>query len=147
MKVFLLNDVERVGARGEIISVADGYAINFLFPRRLAVEVTPNNESTFKKRAKTIEHRATVIQTKTSLLAERIGDVELVIKRKMHDDGKLYGAISGQEIAELMSEKGFSIAKNQIEIDKSIKARGVYEVTIKLSSTLKPKVTLKVISE
>jgi large subunit ribosomal protein L9 len=147
MKVFLLKDVEKVGLAGEIIKVSEGYALNFLVPRKLAIEVTAGNEKGFAKRAKVVEHRHEVIESKTSMVAEKIKALTVTLKRKMHDDGKLYGSINGSEIADVLKEKGISVAKNQIEIDKSIKEKGTYEVTVKLSSKLQPKLTVHVVAE
>ena len=147
MKVFLLKDIEKIGIAGEIIKVADGYALNYLLPRKLAVAVTSENESSFTNRIKIIEKRQEVVATKTSLLAEKIKSLHLVLKRKLHDGNKLYGAISPHEIVDLLAEKGVSISKSQVEFDKSIKAQGTYDVIIKLSSHLKPSVTVKVVGE
>ncbi|BDC34519.1 50S ribosomal protein L9 [Candidatus Dependentiae bacterium Noda2021] len=147
MKVFLLKDIEKVGMEGEIIKVSDGYAKNFLFPRKLAQEVTAQNESFFKNRIKQIEHRHEVIETKTSMLAEKIKSIKLTVARKMHDNGELYGKISANEIVEMLAEKGIPVAKNQVEFEKSIKSQGKHEVTIKLSSRLQPKLTLTVVPE
>lgn len=147
MKVYLLKDVPKIGMAGEVLKVADGFGQNFLLPRKLAVEVTAQNESFYQKREKVIEHRKEVVATKTSMLAEKIGAIKLTLKRKMHDDGKLYGAINASEIVDLLSEKGVNISKSQVDLDKSIKAKGVYDVTIKLSSSLKPTVKLTIISE
>lgn len=146
MKVFLLEDVEKVGAAGEIIKVSDGFARNNLIPRKLAIEVTPGNESYFKKREKVIEKRQEVIATKTSLLAERVSSMNLTLKRKLHDDGKLYAKVNENEIIELLSAQGISVSRSQIEFDKSIKEKGSYDVTIKLSSRLTPKFKLNVVS-
>lgn len=147
MKVFLLKDVEQFGAAGEMVSASDGYARNFLIPRKLAIEVTPENEASFKNRVKVIENRKSVIATKTSLLAEKIKSAELVLKRKMHDDGKLYGSVSAQEVADLLSQVGISIAKNQVVFDKTIKSKGTYSVIVKLSSKLQPTLMLKVVPQ
>jgi len=147
MKVYLLKDVPKIGLAGELLKVADGFGQNFLVPRKLAVEVTAQNEGFYKSREKTVEHRKEVIATKTSMLAEKISTIKLTIKRKLHDDGKLYGSIHAAEIAEMLAEKGISISKSQVELDKAIKAKGSYEITIKLSSTLKPVITVNIISE
>ena len=147
MKVYLLKDVPKIGMAGEVLKVADGFGQNFLLPRKLAVEITVQNESFYKQREKVVEHRKEVVATKTSMLAEKIGSIKLTLKRKMHDDGKLYGAINASEIVDLLAEKGVSISKSQVDLDKSIKAKGSYDVTIKLSSNLKPTVKLTIISE
>ena len=147
MNVFLLKDVEKIGMAGEIIKVSDGFGANYLIPRKLAVEVKKNNENFFKKREKIIEKRTEVIETHTSMLAEKIKSTPLTLKRKTHDDGKLYGAVNASEIADLLQEKGISVTKSKIDMPKSIKTKGTYEVTIRLSSRLQPKLILKVVSE
>lgn len=147
MKVFLLKDVPSVGMTGEMIKVSDGYAMNFLLPRKLAVEITPKNEEFYKNREKHVEHRKEVISSKTSMLAEKINSIKLTLKRKMHDDGKLYGSVNSLEIVEAMAEKGVSISKSQVEFDKSIKEKGSYDVVIKLSSKLKPTVKVTILPE
>lgn len=147
MKVYLKKDIEKVGLAGEIIKVSDGFASNYLFPRGLAVPVTDSNADFFKKRERTIENRKEVLSTQTSMLAEKIGSMDLVLKKKMHDDGKLYGALSAGDLVDKLAEKGVTVAKNQILFGKSIKAKGVYEVVIKLSSRLQPKIKVTVVSE
>lgn len=145
MKVFLLKDIERIGLAGEVINVKEGFAQNFLFPKKLAVEVTEANAKQFKNREKVVEHRKEVMESKSSMLAEKIKSTPITLKRKTHDDGKLYGSISPQEIVDILGEKGISIAKSQVIFDKSIKSTGTYEVTIKLSSKLMPAVQVKVL--
>ncbi|MCX5922018.1 MAG: 50S ribosomal protein L9 [Candidatus Dependentiae bacterium] len=147
MKVFLLKNVEKIGMAGEIIKVADGFGTNFLLARKLAVEVTPNNEESFKKREKIVEKRKEVVATKTSMLAEKINGLKVTLKRKLHDDGKLYGSVNASEIVDVLAEKGISVTKSQIEFGKSIKAKGSHEVTIKLSSTLQPVINVNIVSE
>lgn len=147
MKVFLKKDVEKVGMAGEMIKVNDGYARNFLFPHGLAVQITPTNEAFYTTQIKQVEHRKEVVATKTSMLAERIKRLALTIKRKMHDDGKLYGAVSTSDIVDLLSQEGVSISKSQVIFDKSIKERGAHEVTIKLTSSLQAPFKLTVLPE
>ncbi len=147
MKVYLLKDVEKVGMAGEIVKVSDGYASNFLLPRKAAVQVTPENEQFYQSRIKRIENRKEVLSSQTSMLAEKIKSTTVTIKRKMHDNDKLYGSIAPGEIVDILAEKGISISKSQVQFDKSIKSKGTYEVIIKLSSRLQPHLTLKVVPE
>lgn len=147
IRVFLLKDIEKVGISGEIIKVEEGYARNFLIPRKFAVEVTPENENQFKKQLKVIEQRKEAVATQSSMLAEKVKSTEIVLKRKMNDEGKLYGAIGAAEIVDALRQKGISISKNQVEFDKSIKQKGNFEVIIKLSSKLKPTLKVKVLPE
>lgn len=147
MKVFLLKDVEKVGIAGELINVTDGFAYNFLFPRKLAVEVTPQNESGFEKRKKIVEKREAIIESKSSMLAERIKSMTFVLKIKVHDDDRLYGSIGAAEIVDLLAEKGIAVSKNQILLDKAIKKAGSYPIALKLSSRLQPTFLLKIVPE
>lgn len=147
MKVFLKKDVEKIGMAGEILKVNDGYARNFLLPRNLAVEITPGNEPLYQSKVKQVEHRKQVIASKTSMLAEHIGKLSIKLKRKMHDDGKLYGAINANEIVEALAKEGVSISKSQVMINKSIKSKGAHEVTIKLTSRLQPTVRIVISPE
>lgn len=147
MKVFLLKDVARVGIAGEILKVADGYAQNFLLPNKLAVQVTAANEKFYTGKIKLVEHRKEVIASVTSMLAEKIKATTLMLKKKTHDGGKLYASVAPSEVADLLSEKGISVSKSQIQFEKSIKSAGNYDVIVKLSSRLQPVVKLKIVSE
>ncbi len=147
MKVFLRKNIERVGIQGEIIKVSDGYARNFLLPRGLAIEINGDNQNFYKNKVKQVEHRKEVIASKTSMLAERIKNTHLKIKRKLHDDGKLYAALNPSEIVDCLSKEGINITKSQVDFGKSIKSKGNYEVTIKLTSKLKPTIQVSIVSE
>ena len=147
MKVFLKKDIEKVGMEGEIIKVSDGYARNFLFPNSLAIEITSHNENLYKNKVKQVQERKSVIESKTSMLAERINNLTITLKRKMHDDGKLYGAINSTEIVEGLASEGINISKSQVIFHKSIKSKGSYLVTIKLTSRLQPTMKVVVASE
>ncbi len=147
MKVFLLKDVENVGFAKEIVKVSDGFALNFLIPKKLAVKALAEHEQLFEKNKRTIQNRQEVLASKTSMLAEKIKGLSLVLKRKMHDDGKLYGAVSASEIVDLLALHSVSVGKSQIEFEKNIKEKGTYTFTIKLTTQLKPKVTVKVVPE
>lgn len=147
MKVYLLKDVENVGIAGELVKVSEGYAHNFLFPRKLALMVTPDTEEFYQKKAKILENRKEVISSKTSMLAQKINGLKLTLKRKMHDDGKLYAAVNPVEVADLLAKEGVSVSKSQIKINKAIKEKGNFEVVVKLTSQLQPTIHLKVISD
>ncbi|MEX0940697.1 MAG: 50S ribosomal protein L9 [Candidatus Babeliales bacterium] len=147
MKVYLRKDVQKIGFEGEIVKVSDGFAQNYLFPRKLAIQITQDNEEFYKKRQRNIDNRKEAIATETSMLAEKIKAIQLILKRKMHNKEKLYGSIAPAEIVDLLAEKGIKVAKNQIIFDKAIKEKGTYDVIIKLSTRLQPKLVLKVLPE
>ncbi|MBA3751535.1 50S ribosomal protein L9 [Candidatus Dependentiae bacterium] len=148
MRVFLLKDVDKVGIAGEIIKTNEGFARNFLIPKKIAVEVTDKNESSFVNRIKVVENRKEVVATKTSMLAEKFKDLQVILKRKVHNGDQLYGSISAKEISdELAKQHGIKISNSQLVMDKSIKTKGMHPVTIKLSKTLLPTLQIKIIPE
>ena len=147
MKVLLLKDVPQVGMRGTVINVADGYAQNFLFPKGLAKEVTKDTEKGVAHIVKQVTMRKEQIATKSSILGERIKALKLTLKCKMHDGDRLYGAINASDVVDLLAVEGVSVSKNQIIFDKTIKTKGNHSVTVKLSNSLQPSFTLKVVPE
>lgn len=147
MKVYMLKDVKSVGLAGEVVKVKEGFGLNFLIPQKLAIKITPQNEAFYEAKKRSVVNREAAIATQTSMLAEKIKALHLVLKRKVHDDGKLYGAVNASEVVELMAAQGVAVSKSQIEFDKNIKERGNFEITVKLTTKLKPKVALKVVAE
>ena len=145
MKVYLLQNVERVGLAGELLNVSEGYAKNFLFPKKLAVQITPANEKIYLAKIKTVENRKAVIESETSMLSEKISGLVVKLQEKVHDDKKLYAAVSASEIADaLKAQHGIAVSKSQVLIEKSIKTVGQHEVVIKLSSKLQPRITVAI---
>ena len=145
MKMYLLQDVAKVGFAGEIIKVADGYAKNFLIPKKLAVEITEKNSKFYESKIKNVEHRKEALSTEQSMLSEKIAHLRIVVKRKLHDDDRLYASINAADIIELLAVEGVKIGKSQVLFDKTIKKTGEYKVTIKLSSKFQPQFSLKVV--
>jgi large subunit ribosomal protein L9 len=141
----MLKDVERIGMAGTMINVSDGYAKNFLFPHKLAVQVTDENTNSFKVKVEAVKQKTEVINSKVAMLAERIKSLHLTIKEKTHDDGKLYGSVGPDEIVELLKKNEIVINRKQVEFDKTIKSIGEHKVTVRLSSKLKPQFMLKVV--
>lgn len=144
MKVYLLQDVSKVGFAGEIIKVTDGYAKNFLFPRKLGLQVTTKNVKFYESKVTNVEHRKEALSSEQNMFSEKISHFKLTLKKKMHDDNRLYAAVNASEIVDLVAGQGVTISKSQVKFDKSIKKAGEYKVTIKLSSKLQPQLTLKV---
>lgn len=147
MRLFLLKDIVGLGMAGEIVDVAEGYARNRLLPLKVCTEVTKANASFFEKRKVTLTQRQEVIATETSMLAERIKDIQVTIAHKADDKGKLYGSVGKNEIAAAFKEKGIVISKNQVILSKPIKTTGSFEVTIKLSSRLQPSAHIQIVAE
>ena len=147
MRVYLLKDIENVGIAGTLVNVSDGYAVNYLFPHKLAVKVEKNQEEFFKNKVLKAAVTKEVISSKLGMLAERIKSIHLSIKKRVHDDGKLYGAVSADEIVDLLKSKDVIANRKQIVFTKSIKATGEHAVGVKLNAKLVPEFTLKVVAE
>jgi len=146
MKVFLKKDVAQVGFENQIVQVSEGFGRNFLIPHDLAVEITPQNESTFAQKIKKMEYKKEALATATSMLCEKIKYLKLTLKKKVHDNGELYGSVSQAEVVKLLETEGVSVTKNQVDLGK-IKKQGSYQITIKLSSRLQPTCTLQIVPE
>ncbi|AXK60229.1 50S ribosomal protein L9 [Candidatus Chromulinivorax destructor] len=146
MNVFLLKNIVHVGLKNEIIKVSSGYAKNFLFPNKLAVEVTKENEALYKEKARNVQNRAAIIDSTASLLADEISKLSLKIKKTVQDNNKLYAAISSTEVVDLLKEQNITIEKNQVIFEKAIKEKGTFMVTIKLSPKVQTQFTLQVIA-
>jgi len=145
MKVFLLKDIENVGMAGQMVNVTDGYAANYLFPRKLAQKVVPGSEMFFAQKIKKAEIDAQVLSSKIAMLAERIKTTSISIKKRVHDDGKLYGSVTAEEVIEGLKAKSLSVTKKQIVFAKTIRTVGEHKVTIKLSAKLTPELTVTVV--
>lgn len=147
IQVYMLKDVENVGMTGQVVKVSEGYALNFLIPKKLATRVDESNQKFYE--GKQLREKVTqeVLSTKVAMIAERIKGLHVTVKQKIHDDGKLYGALSADVVVDLLKDKDISITKKQVEFVKNIKNIGEHKVIIKLSAKLKPELTLKVVGE
>ena len=134
MKVILQQDVKGKGKKGELVNVSDGYARNFLLPRKLAVQATHENLTVMKQQEKDKQKKLERDKAKANEIAARLGDVLVKIPaRSGGDGGKLFGSITSKEISEeLQKQHGIEIEKNKIVQEEPIKSFGSYEVKCKL---------------
>lgn len=144
MYVYLLKDIEKVGMKGTVVKTADGFAENFIIPRKLGIKVSESELAFYQNKKVKEQVNAEVISSKVAMLAERIKSIHLSIKERAHDDGKLYGSVGADEIVELLKKQEVNVNRKQVEFDKAIRKVGEHKVTIKLSTKLKPQLTLKV---
>ena len=147
MKILLLQDVEHVGPRGELVTVADGFARNFLIPRKLAQVATKGGEK-FSKQLKAMEgKRQAKLEAEFRALAEKLLGVSCTIVRKAHEDQKLFGSVSSQDISASLAAQGFAIDRKKIHLAEPIKALGVYTVPVKLAPGIESPVKVWVVKE
>ncbi|MEO0078071.1 MAG: 50S ribosomal protein L9 [candidate division WOR-3 bacterium] len=131
MKVILLSDIERLGARGEVVNVRDGYARNYLLPRKLALIATPAQLKQLDSIKAQLASRDAKITRRLTDLASRLGLVSIKTTIRMGQEGA-FGAVTNADIAELLAQEGHVIDKRDIVLAEPIKAPGVYDVPVKL---------------
>jgi large subunit ribosomal protein L9 len=132
MKVILVEDVKSLGKSGESVNVAEGYARNFLIPKKLALGATPANQRVYENEAKARLKKRDKEKADFQALAEKISALSLTIARQAGEDDKLFGSVTNGDIAEALAKEGFKIDKRTIELADHLKALGIFEVPIRL---------------
>lgn len=133
MKVILLADVKSLGKKGEMVNVSDGYAKNFILPKKLGVEANAANLNNMKLQNEKKEREAARELAEAKEMAEKLKDITLELKVKAGVDGKVFGSVSGKEISNAMKmQKNITIDKKKIMLDDAIKSCGMHIVKIKL---------------
>ena len=132
MEVILRDHVDHVGNRGDVVKVADGYARNYLLPRKLALPATAANRNWIARERKISEAREGEDRAAAEALAERLVALDLQIARKVGDNDTLYGSVTNSDIADLLKEKGFDIDRRKILLPDALRALGEALVPVKL---------------
>ena len=133
MKVILLEDIKGKGKAGDIINVSDGYARNFLFPQKKALEGTKENLDSYKTKKAAKNHKMQMELDNAKKFAKEIDGMEIKMEAKSGENGKLFGSITVQDIAnEIKIQKNIDIDKKKIGLKDNIKSVGVYEVNVKI---------------
>lgn len=145
MEVILKQDVKGTGKAGDVVKVSDGYARNKLIPGGLAVEATPANKKAIEREKAKAKEKYEADKAAALDLANRLQDKIVVVKTKVGENGRLFGAITSKEIAAAISEQtGEEVDKRKIILDKPIKETGVESVEIRLFQDVKAKVVIKI---
>ena len=147
MKVVLREHVEHLGDRGEIVSVAAGYARNFLIPKRLAVEATPGNLKVIEQQRRVFALKEAREVGEAEKMAARLSAIELSVTKKAGESGTLYGSVTSSEIAEMLLSKGVEVDRRRIHLRDPIKSLGDYEIPIKVFRQIRGTVKLHVVTE
>lgn len=132
MQIILQEDVEKLGTRGEVVAVKEGYARNYLLPRKLALEASPGNLKRLEKIRTTLAKRTATERDQAQKQAELLKDVAVSFSRKAGENDQLFGSVTAADIAEALKTQGFEVDKRRIELAEPIKVVGQYEVTAKL---------------
>ena len=148
MKVILLENIKGVGKKDEIINANDGYARNFLFPKKLAVEANKGNLANLKSKQDSNKFKRDTERKEAEEIAKKINDIVLKIKVKAGENGKIFGGVTAKEISEnLKSEFNLDIDKKKISLKETIKTLGTTNVDIKLFEGVAAKLKVSTIEE
>lgn len=148
MKVVLLQDVKAQGKKNDIVEVSEGYARNFLFPKKLAIPADAKAVNDIKNKKSSEAHKIEVERAKAKELAEKLNETTVKIVGEGGKDGKFYGAVTSKDIAEALKVQfGYEVDKRKVELDAPIKAFGSYKVDIKLYQDISGKVTVSVVEK
>ncbi len=132
MEVILKTDVPKLGARGEVVKVADGYGRNYLLPRKLAIEATPGNRAVIGQMKAAAVRRSVQDKADAEALAAQLSAVTVTLTRKSGEHDHLFGSVTSSDIAEALEAQGFTVDRRKIQIDEPIKALGEFAVPVKL---------------
>jgi len=147
MEVILREDIEKLGSRGQVVKVADGFARNFLLPRRLAVPATEANMKIVEQERQAALRREAKEKAAAEELAKMLSAVTLTTTQKAGESDQLFGSVTSKDIAELLEKQGFSIDRKKILLEHPIKTLGEHKVTLKLHREVSVEITVIVNKE
>jgi large subunit ribosomal protein L9 len=132
MQIILQEDVEKLGTRGQVVDVADGYARNFLLPRKLALEASAGNMKRLEKMRAVFAKKEATEKDAAQKLSETLAGVTLEFSRRAGENDQLFGSVTSGDVAEALAAKGYEVEKRKISLADAIKVVGEYEVPVKL---------------
>jgi len=144
MQVILLERIGRLGQMGDVVTVKDGFARNFLLPQGKALRASKANRERFEANRAQLEARNLELKSEAQAVAAKLGGKSFIVIRQAGDSGQLYGSVATRDIAEIVTEGGFSIERRQVLLDRPIKMLGLHEVRIALHAEVEPHVVVNV---
>jgi len=147
MEIILRADVEKLGARGQVVNVAAGYARNYLFPKRLAVEATEANKKIIEQERLAHLRKEAKEKAGAQDLAHMLAGVSITIREKAGEMDQLFGSVTAKDIAEALAQSGYSIDRRKIHLDEPIKQLGDHRVPIRLHREVTVEILVQVVKE
>jgi large subunit ribosomal protein L9 len=147
MEVILREHVDNLGRRGEVVKVADGYARNYLLPRKLALLVTEGNKKQIERERVKFEAKEAEERKVAEALRERLANLDIVIARKVGETEALYGSVTTVDIAEALRAKGFDVDRRKLQLAEPIKKVGEFEIPLRLHRDVPTQLKVKVVAE
>jgi len=132
MEVILKEDIEKLGSRGDVVKVAEGYGRNFLLPRKLAIEANKGNKTVIEQMKASAVRKSATEKAAAEQLAKQFDDVSLEFTRKVGEKDHLFGSVTSSDLADALAKKGFDIDRRKIQLDEPLKSLGEYDVPIRL---------------
>ena len=133
MKIILMENIDKVGQKDEVVEVADGYARNFLIPKNLALRATPGNVRQWKEKKKFIQQKKERGKFKALRMVEKLRGARLVLEREMGEEGKLFGVITSQDIVQEIKKRfSLEIDHRKVDLDEPIRVIGIKKISLKL---------------
>jgi len=147
MEIILREDVDKLGARGQVVKVAAGYARNYLLPKQLAVAATESNKKIVEQERQAHLRREAKAVGEAQDLAKLLGGVTVTIAQKAGESDQLFGSVTAKDIAEALEKQNFTIDRRKIQLDEPIKQLGAHRVTLRLHREVPVEVTVQVVKE
>jgi large subunit ribosomal protein L9 len=147
MKVILLEDIKTLGRAGAQVEVKDGYARNFLIPRRKALGATEANQRVFENEKKALAKKHAKEKAEAEALAAKVGGLSLTISRLAGEDDKLFGSVTNADVAEALAKEGHKVDKRDIHLEEPLKALGIHEVSVQVHPEVKATVKVWVVKQ
>ena len=146
IEVILKEHVEHLGRRGEVVKVTDGYARNYLFPRKLALAVTTENKRQIDRERARAEARETEERQEAEAIRTRVEALDVAIARRVGEQETLYGSVTSSDLAEALSERGLPIDRRRIQLPDPLKTLGDHEVAVKLHRDVTARLRVKIVA-
>lgn len=147
MKVILIENLDNLGKIGDIVDVKDGYARNFLFPKKIALPATEENIKKVKKRMEEIQRKIEIEKLSIEELDRKLREIHLIIPKKGGEKDTIFGSVTVSDIWEALSRAGIEIDKKKIHLKEPIKKLGIYTVPIKLHPSITSEIKVEVVKE
>lgn len=147
MEVILREHVDNLGTRGEIVKVADGYARNYLLPRKLALPATESNKKHVERERRILEAREAQEKTQAEAIASRLAAVEIAIARRVGETDQLFGSVTAADITEVLKEQGFEVDRRKIILPEPLKTLGDHDVPLKLHREVTVPLKVRIVKE
>ena len=144
MKVILLQDVKGKGKKGQMLEVSDGYARNFMLPKKLAIEATTDAINTMRMNDKATQERIAKEKAEALATSKKLREMTVVVKAKGGGAGRLFGSVTNAEIADALAKQGVKLDKRKIVLNETIKSVGTYTATCKLGYEITAPLTVKI---